>query len=117
MSETMQKCAVCDNGLCFKWADTHGVGVCYECALPYVIYHYDADKKRVDKPPEVAVKEEWLPAARAYYAETKRKVFPGSYSFMSHGGRTYCGATEDDIRAFDNWIGAHEELHPAKAAP
>jgi len=112
-----QKCEVCGSLLAFNWSDTHGVGVCHRCALPYVIYHYDDNKQRVEKPPEVAVQEDWLPAAKAYYAETKRKVFPGAYSFMVHrGGRTCCGATDDDIRAFNTWIDAHPELHPATVA-
>ncbi len=107
-------CLVCEQPFFFHWSDTHGVGVCGTCGLPYVLYHYENDV-RVDKPPVVAVKESWLPLAREYWQETHQRVFPGSHDmgiFRSRGGRTYSGATEDEMREFDAWLEARKDRWP-----
>lgn len=114
MTETT--CAVCEKRLLFRWSDTHGVGVCDTCGLPYTIYHYENDA-RVEKPPSIAVKEAWLPLAREYWTETNRRVFPGAFDmgiFRSRGSRTYSGATDDDMRDFDDWLKARQDRWPVE---
>lgn len=109
-------CAVCDDELHGLWTDTHGVAACAECGLPYTFYHYENDA-RVDKPPSIAVKESWLPLAREYWAETKRRVFPGAFDmgiFRSRGGRTYSGATKDEMSEFDKWLSARKDRWPVE---
>ena len=110
------KCEICKKDLCFQWSDTHGVGVCVYCGLPYKIFFYEDEgdsRKRVEKAPEVAVKEEWLPLARKYYDETKRRVFPCAFDMgVGHGGRSYSGSTAEDVSEFNNWMEAHKEEHP-----
>lgn len=115
------KCELCNEDFTFQWSDTHGVGVCVTCGLPYRIYHYEgdgSDSKRVDKPPEVAIRDEAMPLARAYWAEKRRRVFPACYDMLGpsprSGGRTYSGATADDVREFDGFVEAHPELAPPK---
>ena len=112
------KCAVCNSELYCRWTDTHGIGVCGTCGLPYVLYHYDEDKKRVKKPPSLAVDDAWLPLACAYWRETRERVFPGAYDMgsRSRGGRTYSGATQEQMEAFDVWMKAHKDQWPIKSA-
>ncbi len=69
----------------------------------------------MEKPPTIAVKDAWLPLAREYWNETHRRVFPGAYDvgiFRSRGGRTYSGATEDEMREFDEWLGERRDRWP-----
>lgn len=107
-------CAVCGEPFHFRWTDTHGVAVCGNCGLPYRLYHYKNDV-RVDKPPTIAVKEEWLPLARQYWQERRRRVFPMAYDvgiFRGRGGRSYSGATEDDCEAFEQWLAGRKTEWP-----
>ena len=115
MNEPIQ-CAVCEGELSVRWTDTHGVAACGRCGLPYRLYHYENDV-RVDKPPSIAVKESWLPLAREYWQETRQRVFPGAFDmgvFRSRGGRTYSGASEDEMTAFDEWINARRDRWPVE---
>jgi len=109
-------CAICATPLSCGWTDTHGIGACGTCGLPYTLYHYD-NETRVHKPPSIAVKESWLPLALEYWTETKRRVFPGAFDmgiFRSRGGRTYSGATEDEMREFNEWLNARKARWPAE---
>jgi hypothetical protein len=107
MSER-QKCDCCESDLSFQWSDTHGVGVCFNCGLPYTIYHYENDQ-RVDKPPVVALSDEGLQIAKRYWSEKKRRVFPAAYDMGFLGGRgtSYSGATRSDCAAFGEWYEAN----------
>lgn len=110
-------CAVCDGSPYWRWTDTHGVAVCRTCGLPFRLYHYENDV-RVEKPPSIAVKESWVPLAREYWAETKRRVFPGAFDmgiFRSRGGLSYSGATLDEMREFEEWLSAHKDRWPIEA--
>ncbi len=111
-------CAVCNTpSPSFRWSDTHGIGVCHRCGLPYRIYHYE-NNERVEKPPSIAVKEAWLPLAREYWQETGRRVFPSAFDmgiFRGRGGRTYSGASEEEMREFDAWLSLRKEQRPAEA--
>jgi hypothetical protein len=108
-------CAVCESMLSVTWTDTHGVGACIVCALPYRIYHYDGDQ-RVDKAPSLAVDDKWLPLAREYWTENRRRVFPACYDmgFLGSRGRTYSGASEEDILLFNEWMNARKGRWPAQ---
>jgi hypothetical protein len=107
MSE-QQKCDCCESALFFQWCDTHGIGVCTTCGLPYTIYHYEGEgeaRTRVDKAPEMALTVEGLAIAKRYWTERKRRVFPAAYDMgiLSRRDRSYSGATHDDIREFEDW--------------
>ena len=113
-------CECCREPLRFQWCDTHGVGACVRCGLPYTIYHYeeiDGKRQRVDKPPSVAIKTEWLALGVRYWEETKRRVFPAAYDmgFLSGSGRSYSGATEEDCAQFNEWLTAHKGEWPKDA--
>ena len=104
MSERM-KCIVCDDNLVTTWSDTHGVGVCWKCGCPYVVYQYDDNKKRIDAPSKPALTESGIDMAKRYWAEEAGMVFPGTYDMGFLGGRdrTYSGASEDDMKKFSVW--------------
>lgn len=114
MTETKPICAICSSPLGVRWTDTHGVGVCTTCGLPYRIYHYENDE-RVDRPPSIEVNERWLPLAKEYLDTLKQRVFPGAcdMGILRHrGGRTYSGATEEQMREFDEWLEARKDRWP-----
>lgn len=105
-------CAVCDQPISVTWTDTHGVGACIRCALPYRIYHYEGDE-RVERPPSVAIEEAWLPLAREYWREKQRRVFPACYDMgIERHGRTYSGASREDCELFDEWMTARKSRWP-----
>ena len=104
------KCTICDQEMRgFQWTDTHGIGQCVMCGTPYEIYHYDADKKRVDGPPTCIVRDDYVPILREYWATFKRTI-PSGCSFQ--GGQEM--ASENDQRHFYDWFSAHT---PAEVAP
>lgn len=107
------KCKICDTDPIFKWTDTHGIGVCCYCGMPYKIIHYD-NGKRIDKDPEIAVKEEWVAIARKYFNETKSTVFPACYDIgiFPTRGSSYSGATLNDIEEWRKWLDDHEDEIP-----
>lgn len=101
-----QKCECCGDRLTFQWSDTHGVGACVQCGLPYTIYHYE-DDKRVEKPPSVAVTPRGVEIAKEYWGETKRRVFPAVYDMgVGRNGYSYSGASAEDCRLFNEWYAA-----------
>jgi hypothetical protein len=106
MSER-QKCECCGSDLTFQWSDTHGVGVCCHCGLPYTLYHYENDR-RVEKAPSIALSDEGLQIAKRYWAEHKRRVFPACYDMgIGRRGVSYSGATPGDCEAFGEWYEAN----------
>ena len=120
MSER-QKCECCETELMVQWSDTHGVGACTTCGMPYTIYHYeevDGKKTSVDKPPSIAIVPEWVEIGKRYWQETRGRVFPASFDMgIGRSGRSYSGATLEDCKKFDAWCEAHEaELPRPKAA-
>lgn len=101
--EFMNKCKVCNDDLSFSWTDTHGVGQCFTCGVPYRIFHYDEEHKRVDKPPELAVLEEYISLLIEYWNETQSRIpsghsFPGGQELASHAERVQ----------FSEWMHAHK---------
>ena len=73
-SKALLGCVVCDADFCFRWTDTHGVGVCSVCGAPYRILHYDGDK-RVEKPPECQLLPEWIAICRQYFSYRRSEMF------------------------------------------
>lgn len=112
------KCILCDHEMGFRWTDAHGVAVCITCGLPYRLYHYEGDK-RIEKPPSVAVTDEGVQLARAYWSEKKRMVLPGCFDmgFLGHRGTTYSGASREDCAAWDEWYEAAAALRPPQEPP
>lgn len=113
-----QKCDCCGEGLVFQWSDTHGVGVCSTCGLPYTIYHYATKEeggKRLDKPPSCALTENGIEIAKRYWSEKRRRVFPATYDMgILHGCEcSYSGATVDDCVAFSAW---YHDAYPKPAS-
>jgi hypothetical protein len=107
-------CEVCGKEAVFRWTDTHGIGACSNCGLPYTLYHY-VDNKRVERPPECAVRQEWIPHLRRYWNETHRNCYPGAYNFP---GSSYEVASAEDFEVFNDWIEAHcEEFPSSEDAP
>jgi hypothetical protein len=87
--------------------------------MPYTIYHYEGEgdaRKRVDKPPSSPIFEEWIPVARRYWEEKKRRVFPACFDmgFLSRRETSYSGATTDDCREWDKWLDLHKDELPKK---
>lgn len=116
MNETPWTCILCGSGRSFQWTDTHGIAVCSKCGLPYRLYHYENDV-RVEKPPECTIKSEWVPLAREYWTETRRRVFPAAHDlgfWRGRNGRSYSGATEEDVRLFDEWMDARKDRWPKR---
>lgn len=99
-------CAVCDKELSLSWTDTHGVAQCRACGVPYRVYHYEGSR-RVEKPIELMVLEEWRPLIKRYHAETSHRV-PSGCSFP--GGQEV--ATRTDMEAWKRWLDAHKEELP-----
>ena len=111
------KCACCDAPLYFRWTDTHGVAICCNCGLPYVVYHYDEDKKRIDKPPQPIPTDVGLNLAKQYFAATGNKVFPASHSFFLGDRPSYCGATQREQKEFYDWADTHKEEYDPQESP
>lgn len=109
-------CATCGKELSYRWTDTHGIGVCLNCATPYKLLHYAADGHPLDLPPSPALDATGMAIAKRYWDETGKKTFPGVYDFTGvhhrRGDATYSGATAGEIQAFDAWYDAH---YPAPA--
>lgn len=106
-------CIICGARLFCRWTDTHGVGACTNCGVPYRLYHYegpDGNKQRVDKPPECTMNPPWLPLHQRYWQATGRNVCPGAYNFP---GSTYEVATQEDMDNKNDWMKAHEDEWPA----
>ena len=104
MSENEQaKCGICDEGLAFKWTDTHGVAVCVWCGAPYRVLHYDDNDKPVEKEPKLLVLPESVEPVREYRRESGRRVCPGAFNIP---GSSYESADREDFEAWSAWNAA-----------
>lgn len=95
-------CEICGNHAVWSWTDYHGVAQCYQCGSPYRIFHYEGEgeaHRRVDKPPQLLVKPDYVPLAKDYWNQFHRRI-PSGHSFP--GGQEL--ATAEDARAFDKWL-------------
>lgn len=112
-------CVCCGERLGVQWSDTHGVGACITCGMPYRIYHYEGpegQQKRVDKPPEPSLNESGIDIAKRYWAEKHRRVFPACYDIgIGHNGYSYSGASPEDCKLFNEWY-SREYPRPAENA-
>jgi hypothetical protein len=113
MGEKLEQwaCAICGTeSPMFSWTDTHGVAQC-KCGTPYTAYHYE-NGARVDLPPAIAIKPEYVPVLKAYWEQTQR-IIHGGFSF--DGG--YERASNEDARAFYAWMGENAGTIIAGGAP
>lgn len=93
-------CLICDRkDPVWSWTDTHGVAQCAMCGTPYRIYHYDAENKPIEKPPEVQIKTEYIAAIRQYWQDHKQRM-PSGFSFP--GGQEL--ATRQQSEDFYQWL-------------
>lgn len=109
-------CTICESRLAVQWSDTHGVGVCMHCGMPYRIIHYEGDE-RVEKPPEPALNDEGVMLARRYWSEKRGRVFPACYDmgFSGRRGTSYSGASPKECDEFGEWYGAQPEVIAMRA--
>ena len=109
------KCPICDHELEFRWTDTHGVGACLTCNAPVKIYHYEGEvgsKRRVEKPPEFIVAEEWVPLVRKHWAETHSRVPNG----LNIPGSRYEPCTDAEFERWNGWLDEHRDEIPKEDA-
>lgn len=65
------ECEICgDQPPTVTWVDLHGEAVCTNCGTPYKVIHYDEDGNRVDKPPTITIKKNWIPILEEYWEKT-----------------------------------------------
>lgn len=74
-----EPCQICGEVLRFEWTDLHGEANCINCQVPYKIYHYDDKNKRVEKPPEISIKEKYIPAMKKYWEEFGKGLGLGNF--------------------------------------
>ena len=112
MAETT--CVLCGKAAAFQWSDTHGVAAEIHCGMPYRLYHYDTENKRLDKGPEpITLYPGWLEIGKRYHTETGRRAFPASFDMgIGRGGYSYSGASPSDIQVWDDWLTAHKDELP-----
>ena len=103
-------CEICNGPLRCRWTDTHGIGACFHCGAPYRIYHYE-DNRRVEKPPELLLKQEWVELTRRYWQEVGRNVSPG---FGNFPGSSYEVVTREDADSVNAWFDAHKDEWPGE---
>jgi len=71
-----------------------------------VLYHYEGEgneRRRIEKEPEIAVRDEWVPLLREYW-EKEHRTIPGGYSFP--GGQEM--ASQADEEAFSTWVDSNK---------
>ena len=90
-------CQICGSEPAWSWTDTHGIAQCFTCGTPYRIYHYENDR-RIDKEPELAVRDECVEFVQRYWDETKSRI-PGGHSFP--GGQEL--TNDDERKRFSEW--------------
>lgn len=104
-------CVICDEPLSFRWTDRHGVGACLTCNAPVLIYHYEGEgdeRRRVDKPPEFTVAEEWIPIVRKYWQETHSRAPNG----CNIPGSSYEPCGYEEFERWRKWLAEHEDELP-----
>jgi hypothetical protein len=91
-----QVCQICDTGLRMSWTDYHGEAVCQMCGTPYQVFQYDENNNRIDAPPAINIKDDYVPKLREYWQKFRRNMGLG----------TYLGAKprQDDFNAFHEWL-------------
>lgn len=101
-------CEICgETNKGFNWSDYHGEGMCNICGTPYQIVQYDENNKRLDIPPKIKIKPEWIPVLSQYWNETKKYMGLGTIMI----GRDYPECVEG--RQFLNeWLDNHKDLIP-----
>lgn len=100
-------CSLCESSLSFSWTDHHGIAQCVHCGAPYTVFHYDAENRRIEKPPELLLTED-LERARRFHADTKRKLSAVGMGLSFPGG--YDVAGQEDCDAYAEW--SESQLRP-----
>ncbi len=96
-------CLICKQENGWFWTDTHGIAQCGVCGTPFKILHY-LNNERIDQPPEIMVKEKFIPVLERYWNETQKRI-PGGYSFL-HGQEL---ASYQERRDFKAWWAVNVE--------
>lgn len=111
MSENVA-CLICeDERMSFSWTDAHGVAQCFRCGTPYRIIHYE-NERRVEKPPTITLKPQYIPAVRDYWNEFHRRI-PSGHSIP--GGQEL--ASHADAEQFYGWMKENAEKYDAALRP
>lgn len=95
----------------WTWSDKHGEAMCTQCGTPYQLLQYEGEKgnrKRIEGPPRINIKGDWLPILLQYWEETHR--FAGLGAMMI--ARDYPECVEGQRRFYD-WVDDHPDLIPA----
>ena len=103
-----KKCLICDNDLYCSWTDTHGVGQCTSCGAPYRLYFYE-DNKRVEREPEILLKEKFIPWCKEYWEQFHKPMGSG-HSFP--GGQEL--ATTEEHNEHVRFLNKKLELQESK---
>ena len=106
------KCTICNTeDPQWAWTDTHGIAQCWTCGAPYRLYHYEGDPpRRIEKPPTLLLKDEYIELCQRFHRETGYKM-PGGFSFS----QDYERASTVDRRAFNDWMDQHGPQEPNEA--
>jgi hypothetical protein len=103
-------CQICDRvNPIMRWTDHHGIAACCKCGAPYRVFHYDENKQRIDKEPQLMLKPAWIDTIKKYFDETGRNCAPGAFNFP---GSSYEVATQGDFDSIDNWMEVHKDELP-----
>ena len=100
-------CEICNDKLVITWTDTHGVAACIRCNSPYRIYHYEGDgenRKRIDKPPEILFRSDWVDRLKIYWQENKSRIPNG----INMPGSSYEQCTPGDMATFNEYMDCEE---------
>ncbi len=95
------RCVVCQEKLYCRWTDQHGEGVCLTCETPYMLIQYDENKKRIEAPPAINIKEQYIPVLQEYWQKFKRPMGFGYYLGKN--------PSEKNLRTFAKWKGEKRE--------
>lgn len=97
----------------WTWGDAHGEAMCRRCGTPYQLLQYEKDENgenhRLDVPPKLNIKEDWVPVLTRYWEETQ--AFTGLATIIIP--RDYPECVEGKSKLYD-WLDAHPEVQPAE---
>ena len=107
-------CLICEaSPASWTWGDLHGEAMCTRCGTPYQLLRYEKDAagvdQRLDVPPKLNIREDWVPALKRYWEETR--AFTGLATIMLPRDYPECVAGK---RRFNQWLKAHPEMQPAE---
>ena len=95
------RCIICQEELRCRWTDLHGEGVCLTCETPYQLIQYDENKNRVEAPPAINIKEQYIPILQEYWQKFKKPMGFGCYLGIN--------PSQENFEAFVKWEGKRRE--------